>query len=457
VEEMLGEEDYQESDEEKSDEDDESTEADDLAQTRREQDQLADKMMRNPVGDGSAKSYTNQNTLFLLYCLKWDRTLLTDAAIEAFGAVEGDEDEDLNPRAKKTNEKERRSIATSLLSGDVCPVKLEEMTGTRFLSYLLALRSPRPNVVRLSLSSYQSKRSGLFHLYRSFRIPQPPTLQEELKSAMKGLKRQIAKEKQRGDGRIEVGKEPMKFELYKFLARKFLEMSGSDGIFGWCFLVLSWNLACRSSNTCTLQLKHFRWVEDCFSIHFAHQKNDQGGAKKHPRHIFPNPLEPVICPLLALAIYLLLFGHILSANSSLFPGNDQYIRFSKLLKRTIELHRDEIIRMGHDPDFIGVHSIRKGAATYASSGSTSGPSGAAVNLRVGWTLGNTQDLYIWYEAYSSVFQAVFDEVENSKKRRLGMLSWQTSVNILKKIESCKKKAAAENETDSELDDDNLYA
>ena len=33
----------------------------------------------------------------------------------------------------------------------------------------------------------------------------------------------------------------------------------------------------------------------------------------------------------------------------------------------------------------------------------------------------------------------------------------TSVNILKKIESCKKKAAAENETDSELDDDNLYA
>ena len=51
-------------------------------------------------------------------------------------------------------------------------------------------------------------------------------LQEELKSAMKGLKRQIAKEKQRGDGRIEVGKEPMKFELYKFLARKFLLCAG---------------------------------------------------------------------------------------------------------------------------------------------------------------------------------------------------------------------------------------
>jgi hypothetical protein len=105
---------------------------------------------------------------------------------------------------------------------------------------------------------------------------------------MKGLKRQIAKEKQRGDGRIEVGKEPMKFELYKFLARKFLEMSGSDGIFGWCFLVLSWNLACRSSNTCTLQLKHFRWVEDCFSIYFAHQKNDQGAPRKKMQRLKKN-------------------------------------------------------------------------------------------------------------------------------------------------------------------------
>jgi hypothetical protein len=110
-------------------------------------------------------------------------------------------------------------------------------------------------------------------------------LKEDLKSAMKGLKRTVAREKQRGDGRIEVGKEPMSFALYKFLATKFLEMSGSDGFFGWCFLVLSWNLACRSSNTCTLQLKHFRWIEDCFAIFFAHQKNDKV-AQKSTRAIY---------------------------------------------------------------------------------------------------------------------------------------------------------------------------
>ena len=42
------------------------------------------------------------------------------------------------------------------------------------------------------------------------------------------------------------------------------------------------------------------------------------------------------------------------------------------------------------------------------------------------------------EAHSNVFQAVFDEVENSKKRWLGMLSWQTSVNKLKKLKAAKK-------------------
>ena len=398
LDEILNEEDgHQEEDEdENGDEDDESIADGQQARMRHERDELADRMMRNPVGDGSTKFYTNQNTLYLLHCLKHDREMLSDDAIDAFAAV-GHGEEELSPHAKKQQDKERRRIARNLLSGDECPVKLELITGKRFLSYLLSLRNAKNNT-RLSASSYQSKRSGLFHLFRSFRVPQPPTLKEDLKSAMKGLKRTVAREKQRGDGRIEVGKEPMSFALYKFLATNFLEMSGSDGFFGWCFLVLSWNLACRSSNTCTLQLKHFRWIEDCFAIFFAHQKNDQGGTKKHPRHIYPNPLEPVICPLLALTMYLLLFGHILSENGSLFPGNDQYIRFSKLLKRTIDLHRDTIISMGHDPEFIGVHSIRKGAATYASSGSTSGPSGAAVNLRVGWTLGNTQDLYIWYEA-----------------------------------------------------------
>ena len=51
--------------------------------------------------------------------------------------------------------------------------------------------------------------------------------------------------------------------------------------------------------------------------------------------------------------------------------------------------------MGED---IGTHSIlRKGATTYASSGSTAIPSSVAINNRGGWTLGTVQDVYMLYE------------------------------------------------------------
>ena len=54
--------------------------------------------------------------------------------------------------------------------------------------------------------------------------------------------------------------------------------------------------------------------------------------------------------------------------------------------------------MGQEPQYLGVHSIQKGAVTHTSSGSMAGPPSMAVNLQVGWTLGNVQDTYIWYEA-----------------------------------------------------------
>jgi hypothetical protein len=172
---------------------------------------------------------------------------------------------------EKERNKARRHVASELLSSNVCPVKLELITGQRFLRYLLSLRKSSTNT-RLSHSSYQAKRAALFHLFRSYNVRQPDDLQSNLKTAMKGVRRQVAVEKQNGDGRVQVGMEPMTFTLYKFLARKFLEMSGADGIFGHCFLVLSWNLACHSKNTCTIQLNHFRWVEDAFQILFCAPK-----------------------------------------------------------------------------------------------------------------------------------------------------------------------------------------
>ena len=47
---------------------------------------------------------------------------------------------------------------------------------------------------------------------------------------------------------------------------------------------------------------------------------------------------------------------------------------------------------------IRFHSIRKGAATYVSSGSTCAPPQVATNIRAGWTMGAIQDTYLRYES-----------------------------------------------------------
>jgi hypothetical protein len=56
-------------------------------------------------------------------------------------------------------------------------------------------------------------------------------------------------------------------------------------------------------------------------------------------------------------------------------------------------HEQEVLNMGYDSiDDIGVHSIRKGAASYLAS-LPGGPPPAAICLRGGWTMGQIKDIY----------------------------------------------------------------
>ena len=128
-------------------------------------------------------------------------------------------------------------------------------------------------------------------------------------------------------------------------------------------------------------------------------KNDQGGeAPRDPRHVYCNPVNPVACPVLALAIYFACNEFCIGENR-LFPGKSQYDRFRHAFERLLnkEEVKLELIRRGVDPKDIGSHSFRKGCATFCSSGSTSGPSSTAVQLRAGWRLFEMQSTYIKHE------------------------------------------------------------
>jgi len=64
---------------------------------------------------------------------------------------------------------------------------------------------------------------------------------------------------------------------------------------------------------------------------------------------------------------------------------------------------DELRARGINSSSLGTHSVRKGAASYCASGSTSCPSIAAINLRAGWTMGGVQDTYLRYEGAGDAF------------------------------------------------------
>jgi hypothetical protein len=103
-----------------------------------------------------------------------------------------------------------------------------------------------------------------------------------------------------------------------------------------------------------------------------------------------------VFPITAIIEYLCFSPDVLQdSDSLLFPGSEQGTWFRKILKQLLEKHKGNLD--GYNVEDIGTHSIRKGATTYASSGSTVSPSSVAINNYGGWTLGTVKDVYMLYE------------------------------------------------------------
>jgi hypothetical protein len=99
----------------------------------------------------------------------------------------------------------------------------------------------------------------------------------------------------------------MSVALLKSLCRWFLlDRETNDSVFAHCFLLLTWNLGCCVHGMSIIQLQDISWANyfDCFHINFVHSKIDQTcDNSQYPRHIFSNPSEPLVCPVLSLAMY----------------------------------------------------------------------------------------------------------------------------------------------------------
>lgn len=218
--------------------------------------------------------------------------------------------------------------------------------------------------------------------------------------------------------------------------------SFNESLFAWPYWLLLWNLMQRSETIANLQLEHISWKEDSLTIIMPKTKTDQEGDRSYPRHVYANPLDPQICCVLAIAavIFSKSFypnhsGGNLNNNSNnnlengtenkrgesllpsesvsvplgadveiveesnskswpLFFGGEQNHRMSALMNRVLKKmeNRKDLLLFDEDPNFIGLHSPRKGANTYCSS-IVGGPSFPSICHRGGWAVGGVQSRY----------------------------------------------------------------
>jgi len=293
------------------------------------------------------------------------------------------------------------------------------------------------NNSRIKFATVRGYKSALKSYCKNLNHPFSAELDNQLEQFLSGYQKMCAKFKLDGVMNIYEGKQHLTFSGYRLLAKKLFELGNQNEIifdnyhndnssiqiinnvenriqkrkkkkissydsnsmmFSWTFLVLQWNMMARSGTVASIMLQHIKWEEDAMVLTSPMHKGDQTGARTIQRHLYSNPLDPVLCPVLALAV-LMFSKSIRTPNENqkfrLFEGDDQEGRFSKTLGRVLkDLNDSEEKLLGCKKKEIGTHSARKGAPSYCLS-MVDGPSAIPVYLRAGWSLGKVQDQYLF--------------------------------------------------------------
>ena len=255
-------------------------------------------------------------------------------------------------------------------------------------------------------STIRSYKSALKWYYKEQKVTMEQPLDQAIETLLQGYMRKVADWKAEGKMAVFEGKLHLTYEGYCLLSHALFKAEPfGQMLFGWPFIVLQWNLIARSATVAGMMMEHVGWEADALLISTPKHKGDQEGAKCFSRHLYANPLQPLICPVLALAV--LVFtrttkhdpthtaGSAAPPSYRIFNGGHNESRFSEILGRIIAaVPESQVSQLGSDKKQLGTHSVRKGAASHCM-GMVSGPSQAHVYLRAGWSLGNVQDRYIF--------------------------------------------------------------
>ena len=266
--------------------------------------------------------------------------------------------------------------------------------------------------IRLKPTSFDGVQSSIACLYTDCDFSRDfndttKELWKKLGVYRQGTRRKGAAERSKLGMRTTEGKDPIPLAAYTYLANILHQSDDPVMIACHLFLVLDWNLISRAENVVESNIEIIGLWNDALRFQVGVTKTDQEGVKHvdHPAHVYSCPENPAICPFVALGKYLMCYPHVLKGNCSLFEGSNQYSRFNNILRDIVTSpeHKDAFKRYGLNPQYFGSHSIRKGAATHVSSGTTSCPPIVNICFRANWTLPGVLNRYLKYESAGDLY------------------------------------------------------
>ena len=369
--------------------------------------------MKKCVADGAANKYRLENVKLILWI--YDDVDLREILLEEWFVEEMEKAEELdntNSNTKKSRKHTRTYIKSTLdalsFAQNNCPVILPSLTFRHFSNYLTSRKKIDRNNSNtsgskyLTQSAYNGIRSALQHMYRMSGQSMDHRMAKDLSQFMSGMKRTVADEKAKSGTSLNEGKRPMTFEVYEEMCKILFEGDDDEYLFAHAFLTMEWNLMARSDNCVNMNISHIQWSDDSLLFFFGKTKGNQlGDGNDKPWHVYSNPAKPHLCPVLALAKYVLLHPDLLTNGSPVFPGTYQYKRFIKIFHKV--LRYPSFLELGVQPGDLGSHSTRKGSITLVSSGCTVSPPMSSICLRACWSMGPVKDRYIHYEKAGDQF------------------------------------------------------
>ena len=171
-------------------------------------------------------------------------------------------------------------------------------------------------------------------------------------------------------------------------------------MFAWEYTVFLWHCMGRSASVDPLGIHNFARGMDALRITYDDSKANGAGDQVSPKNVYDNPLNPSICPMTALGMWMMLRNETFIANrDGIILENGTHgtasHRYCRQLGELFMDHRDKVSQFCC-PERAKSHGFRKGSATLATSGTTNPPPLPSVSKRGEWSQGGVFDVYFLF-------------------------------------------------------------